>query len=164
MSFRRVDYVLEFGRDHLDRTQSRNTEVDSIIAGYACSVIYAALEKEVVALVAERVSGHSSDEEIINYAKHAARKLIRSIKVSELAGVAGQFSNDCKVRFRHECDDASVAAWNAIVSNRHGIAHDGDEEADLVNLSTLTFADVERYYNQCLQVLESFRVALGLVS
>jgi hypothetical protein len=162
MSLPRVDFVLEISRNHLDGTSGRNTEIDSILAAYACSVIYAALEKRIVEVIAERAGDHApSDSSVRSFARVAAGRLTRSILVGELSGLAGHFGEQCKDDFKRGCEDKAVASWDAIIRNRHGVAHDGESGAGQVSLSSLTFADVEMHYGECLSILEAFEEALA---
>jgi hypothetical protein len=162
MNLPRVDFVLEVGRNHLDSTSSRNTEIDSILAAFACSVIYAALERRVVEAIAERAGGGASaDASVRRFAKVSARRLTRSILVSELSGLAGHFGEDCKNDFRSGCEEKAVASWDAVIRNRHGVAHEGESDTEQVPLSSLTFADVEMNYGECLSILEAFEKALA---
>ena len=163
MNLPRVDFVLEVSRNHLDSTSSRNTEIDSILAAYACSVIYAALERRIVVVIAERAGAHApADASVRSFARVSARRLTRSILVGELSGLAGHFGEQCKDDFRRGCEENAVASWDAIIRNRHGVAHEGESGAEQVPLSSLTFADVEMQYGECLLILEAFEEALAL--
>lgn len=162
MNLPRVDFVLEVSRKHLDSTSSRNTEIDSILAAYACSVIYAALERRVVEVIAERAGGHAlADASARSFARVSARRLTRSISVGELSGLAGHFGEQCKDDFKLGCEDQAVASWDAVIRNRHGVAHEGEFSTEQVPLSSLTFADVEMHYGECLSILEAFEEALA---
>lgn len=162
MSLPRVEFVLEVSRNHLDSTSSRNTEIDSILAAYACSVIYAALEKRIVEVIAERAGGHvPTDPNVRSFARVAARRLTRSILVSELSGLASHFGEQCKDDFRRGCEDKAVASWDAIIRNRHRVAHHEETGPEQVSLSSLTFSDVEIHYGECLSILEAFEAALA---
>jgi hypothetical protein len=162
MSLPRVDFVLEVSRTHLDTTGSRNTEIDSILAAFACSVIYAALEKRVVEAIAERAGDHvAADASVRNFARVSARRLTRSILVGQLSGLAGHFGDQCKEDFRRACEEEAIVSWDAVIRNRHEVAHEGESGAEQVSLSSLTFADVEMHYGKCLAILTAFEEALA---
>jgi len=161
MTFHRVEFVLELCREHLDKTGTRNTPIDSILAAYACAVIYAAFEQRIGHLILERATVETEDPETHSFARVTVKRLIRSITVSELAGLASHFSSGCKERFRKKCTANGNAAWDAIVSNRHGLAHEDEDEGEHAQLSTLTFADVERNFGDAVAVLAAFESALA---
>lgn len=157
----RVGFVIERCRTHLDNSGARNTEIDSILAGYTCAVIYAWFESEIVRAVSARASHGSDDQAIARFTQQAATRLVRSIKVSELKGLAAYFGEDSKQKFAEGCSDRAIGAWDSIVSNRHGLAHEDEAEGSIPSLGSLTFEDVERDLAYALKVLWSFRGALG---
>jgi hypothetical protein len=157
MKLLRVDAALEDCQRHLDSTGSNGTQVEAILTAYVSAVIYAAFEKQVRRIVAARVAEAGDDGYVGNFASYASTKLVRSIKIGDLAGAAAWFHSDCKSRFHLHLDSEAHSAWDTIMSNRHGIAH---EEGDAV-VSNLTFGELQVLYPRALTVLDCLERALG---
>lgn len=153
MSLIRSVGALETCRRHIASMPKSNPEIEAVLASYACAIIYSELEGRVRELVADRVSHGQSDSRIRRWGAFSAKRLIRSIKISELAGVAGQFDDHCKSHFQEAIDEQCKAAWDQIVQNRHGVAHEGDQPNVV---STLTFAETEVAFTQVQSVLDAF--------
>ncbi len=86
---------------------------------------------------------------------------MRSIRISELAGAAGFFHGACKDKFRAGLDNEASTAWDSIVNNRHGVAHEESSGEDPV-ISTLTFGELTALYPKALTVLDCLRAAIAL--
>lgn len=157
MSLVRSTDALETCRKHIQAMPRRDPQIEAVLASYACAVIYAELEGQVRRLVADRVGHGRGDVRVKRWGAFSARRLIRSIKISELAGVAGQFDEHCKSRFTHLLDDECKAAWDQIVQNRHGVAHEDDQPGPV---STMTFAETELAFNRVERVLDAFASCL----
>lgn len=158
MNLPRADAALEASAKHLDDTRSRNTEIDAILTAYVSAVIYASFERKAREIVAARAQGDGTDPHLVAFARTASQRLMRSIKIGDLAGAAGFFHPDCKARFRDLLDDQAAAAWDSIINNRHDVAHE-DDAAQVV--STLTFRELEALYPVALSVLENLEQAIA---
>jgi hypothetical protein len=156
MSLPRVDAAFETCEKHLVETGALNTEVDSILTSYLCTVIYAAMEQEARRIVAERAAQGTSDQYAARFVRAAVTRLVRSIKVSELAGAVGIFDPGCKVAFHDGIDSEMAAAWDNILLNRHGVAHeDGQDDDEDSAVSHMTFRELQGQYQLALQVLDA---------
>jgi hypothetical protein len=162
MSLPRAEAALETCGKHLAATGSENTEIDAILTAYASAVIYAVFEAEARSIVATRAAHPGTDRQVTSFSKIAATRLMRSIKVGELAGVAAFFDAGCKTRFHDDLDEECKSAWDAICGNRHGVAHeDGDESSPGTVISNFTFADLSAMYPKAVRVLDALRLALA---
>ena len=151
MNLTRVDAALEDCEHHLETTGTLGTEIEPILTVYVSAVIYAAFEAEVRRTLAARVASIAEgDRHVGNFATYASARLVRSIKIGELAGAAAWFHEDCKVRFHNALDDEAHAAWDNIVNNRHGVAHEDDSTV----VSNMTFRELKEAYPKALTVLE----------
>ena len=159
MSLPRADAALEVCEKHLTSTESHNTEIDAILTAYASAVIYAVFEAEARAIVAARAAHPGSDRHMVSFSRTAAKRLMRSIKIGELAGTVAFFDSTCKQRFHDALDDETKQAWDTICGNRHGIAHDDGDETGPV-ISNLTFAELATLYPRALAVLDTLRDAI----
>ena len=160
MSLPRAEDALESCERHLTATNSHNTEVDAILTAYASAVIYAVFEAEARSVVATRAAHPGSDNHLVSFSRTAAKRIMRSIKISELAGTAGLFDPSCKQRFHDALDDESKLAWDTICANRHGVAHeDGDETGSAI--SNFTFRQLSAMYPSAVKVLDALRESLA---
>jgi len=159
MRIEQVEAVFEECERHLDHTNSYNTEVEAILTSYVSSVIYSSFEKKARAIVAERGAGDGSDPHLANFTKVAATRLMRSIKIGEIAGIAGLFHQDCKDRFHGALSAEEKSAWDSIIINRTNFAHEGDDPG--LTVSNLTFKELKRLYPYALKVLEALEAALS---
>lgn len=153
---RSVD-AIDVCRKHIQSMSKRDPQIEAVLSSYACAVIYAELEGQVRQLVANRVCHGRRDVRVQKWGYFSAKRLIRSIKIGELAGVAGHFDAYCKSHFNEALDDQCKAAWDQIVQNRHGVAHETDDPGPV---STLTFAETEVAFKQVEKVLDAFAACL----
>lgn len=157
MTITRVDAALEDCERHLETTSSYGTEIEGILTVYVSAVIYAAFEAEVRRTLAARVAVAADDAHVGNFASFASVRLVRSIKISELAGAAGWFHADCKARFHEKLDDEAHAAWDNIVNNRHGVAHEDDSPV----VSNMTWRELKEAYPKALSVLNCLSASIS---
>lgn len=154
MDFPRIDNAMDVCAKHLAATASRGTEIESYLARYLLTLIYASYEERIKAMVAERGS-RSADKHVGAFVKSAVHQLCRSIKVSEIAGILGRFGDDYKNAFTQEIENTKAHnAYDDIISNRHDTAH--SEGANV------TFGDIERFYADSKLVLEAIEKVLEL--
>jgi hypothetical protein len=160
MSLPRAEAALEVCEKHLTATGTHNTEVDAILTAYASAVIYAVFEAEARAIVATRAAHPGSDKHVVSFSRTAAKRLMRSIKIGELAGTAALFDLTCKQRFHDALEDECKLAWDTICGNRHEVAHeDGDESGSAI--SNFTFNALADMYPKAVKVLDAFRESLA---
>jgi HEPN superfamily RiboL-PSP-like protein len=157
MNIRRVEAAFEYCEEHLAQTNAYNTEIEAILARYVSSVIYAAFEAQIRTIVATRCAGDGSDSHLGSFTQITANRIIRSIKISEVSGIAGLFHKDCKDKFHALLDSQAKTAWESIINSRHDIAHESDSQGVV---STVTFRDLRELYPQALLVLDALRNAI----
>ncbi|WP_125735416.1 HEPN domain-containing protein [Amycolatopsis sp. WAC 04197] len=155
MKIPRVDTTFADCGDHLEEARAHGTEIEAILTRYVCAVIYGAFERELRKIVKARGEGDGSDRQLNNFVEFAATRLIRSIKISEIAGIAGHFSADCKKAFQANLDHEAAAAWDVLINNRHDVAHD-NTSASGETVSTITFDEAKTLYSKALTVLDTF--------
>ena len=155
----RAEDAFETCKDHLTKTSAFNTEIDVILTSYVTATVYASFELEARRLVGERGSLGRADDHLAAFTRYAAERLMRSIKIGELAGAAGWFDASCKKAFHDQLSDEEKSAWDTICTNRHGLAHnDGDTSG--ATSGNLTFADLEALYPKALKVLDALEASL----
>ena len=99
------------------------------------------------------------DRHVGNFASYASVRLVRSIKIGDLAGAAAWFHADCKARFHDGLGDEARAAWDNIVTNRHGVAHEDDSSV----VSNMTFRELREAYPKALTVLECLEGSIAQI-
>jgi len=140
----------------MDGLGTADPEIDTVLAAHVASIAYASYERRVRQLIAERCR-HPTDDPINRFTEVASVRLVRSIKVGELAGFLGFFGETEKQAFQRAIDaqPEAVAAWGNLLTGRHGVAH------ELESAPTMTLADVKRDIAAAAKVLEAFEAALG---
>lgn len=155
MEFPGVDAAIDLCEEHLNTTSSRGTEVEAFLTRYLITVIYASYEAKIKELVAER--GYSRDDEHLSrFMITAADRLCRSINISEVAGLLGLFGPDYKSGFQSRVHASMQIAYDNIINNRHGVAHEGN--------MNLTFDELRQSYVESCPVLDAIEDALELLS
>jgi hypothetical protein len=157
MKLNRVDAALTDCEHHLETTRAYGTQIEAILVAYVSAVIYSAFEAEVRNIIATRVAFAIDDAHVTNFASVAALRLVRSIKVGELAGLAAWFHPDCKTKFHTELAQEAHAAWDNIVGNRHAVAHEDDSTV----VSTMTWRELKEAYPKAVTVLECLRASIA---
>lgn len=154
MSYPRVDAALETCGRHVAGA-GPPPEVDVVLAQHVASVGYAEFEGRVRELIGARCS-RDTDAAVASFVKVAAVRLVRSIKISELAGALGWFSPEAKGAFSEALDDdpEAAAAWDNILTGRHTLAHEQGATP------SLTFRDVKRDIERAKRVVDAFADAL----
>lgn len=160
MNLPRADAALETCAKHLDASDAYGTEIEAILAAYTSAVIYSCFEGKAREIVAARAAGPGTDPRLISFARAASTRLMRSIKIGDLAGAAALFHADCKHGFHERRESEASNAWDTIVSNRHGLAHEEDDPGGVV-VSNLTLRELKELYPKALTILECFRDAIS---
>jgi hypothetical protein len=156
----RVDAAFEVCERHLDASGGRGSEIEAILTSYVSAIIYSALEARAREIVATRGAGDGTDDHLGNFTRVAATRLMRSIKIGDLAGIAGWFHPECKDDFQRRLDPQYQAAWDTIIANRHTVAHEGDERTTHA-VSNLTFSELKALYPLALEVLECLSTSIS---
>jgi hypothetical protein len=150
----RADAAIEACDVHLLRSGA-DPEIEAILAQHIASVAYAEFEAKIRAIVTGRCDRHG-DPPLASFAGIASRRLIRSIKVTELAGALGWFGDAQKSSFQDAVanDQEAVAAWGNVVTGRHSLAHEQPSPP------SLTLGDLKRDVDRAKRVLDAFADAL----
>ncbi len=60
---------------------------------------------------------------LTNFTIYSSKKILRSVKKSELAGFVGGFGSEAKQFLNDNVDERDVSIYNNAVDNRHNVAH-----------------------------------------
>ena len=152
--------------EHLNRTGAAGTIVENRLVQYMLIVIHADYEEYIRAIVVERVAG-LNDKQLGKFLNDSARYLVRSIKLDALKGVLKAFSKECRRDFIRRVDefdmnrqqpDKLAAQWNAIVDNRHGIAHRNSGKTTV----DMTWTELVEAYEATQRLLSMFEEAINV--
>lgn len=153
MELNRIEEALEKCRDHLTKTNSFNTEIESYLTQYLLVLICATLEKEIKSIVIQRAR-NSNDTHLESFCRSCVSQLFRSIKTNQISGLLGRFGDDYKTAFSNKVNGTRAETFfNNIVSNRHQVAHDSG-----VNT---TYEELEVFYREGVTVLDEFQKVIS---
>ena len=149
-----IDQAIQTCKDHLDKTGSRGTQIESYLTQYLLVLISAAFEEKVEEILLKRAD-KITDVQVKSFFKNCVHRIFRSAKSSELAGMLGYFDRSVQATFGKAVNGTrEESSYNSIIVNRHDTAHSKG--------STISFSDLERYYQEGHVVLDHFSAALGV--
>lgn len=156
--FSRLEGELKLCEQHLTATDTKGSPVERVFVGYILTVAYAEFEKAIKNAVYERCQ-RENDPALNNYIRKVTDRRIRSIKLSELAGILKQFgdkysSNFHDAREKGSDSDQVQTFWHNLLDNRHAIAHDASVSAN--------YTDIQEWIPKAQKVITMFREALEL--
>jgi len=118
-----IDRAIEICQEHLDRTNSRGTEIEAFLTRYLLVFMCAAFEEEIEGIVLRRLAA-SNDRHIESFAKSALDAVFRSMKTTEIGGLLNRFSPGYKEEFKMRVNGTRAETYfNNIVLGRHSTAH-----------------------------------------
>jgi hypothetical protein len=136
----------------LDSASARGSEVESFLTQYLLMASYAAFEEEIESMIGSR-SALVADLEAANYVRVTLDNVKRGLKIGELAGLIGRFSETAKEQFSLAVVNTEAhAAWDSLLNDRHASAHGEGAK--------LTIADFAQAFEEALTVLEVLAIAL----
>lgn len=156
----RSDQAISVCRGHAATSKPHSSlsdwpQVESVLASYIASTIYAEAEARLREIVTTRVGHGVDDARVKSFGRVASSRLIRSIKISEVTGILGFFEDTCKAHFNGALTPKQKTDWDSLMNARHATAH---EQTDSV--SNVTLSDIEGYYESVREVLQLFRTSL----
>lgn len=132
----RTRSFLEECRTHIDNTSSSGTEVEAFLAQYLLVALCSEMQEEVYRVVEMRAT-RCGDDELCSFVLSSSKKLLRSVKVSELSGFVGHFGVERKRRFMSSLDEMATMQYNSAVESRHSVAHRSGAQVTLSELETI---------------------------
>lgn len=151
MRLAQIDRAIEVCRDHLDRTNSRGTEIEAFLAQYLSVLICAEFEEEIERIVVRRLSS-PNDPYIESFAKSALDAVFRSMGVREISGLLNRFSPDVKKRFQDRiCGTRAETYFTNIVTRRHLTVHSAG--------ANVTLRELEEFYDEGHTILDAIHDA-----
>lgn len=119
-------------------------EIQAHWARYLCVLISGFLETSLQDILTQHAECTASK----TTARYVARRLgqFQNAKMQQIYDLVGSFDEDWQVRLKSECEGEIAAAIDAIVSNRHSIAHGRDVGMSLVS--------IKAYYANVVKLLD----------
>lgn len=154
--FSRLDKEIALCKQHLHASSSEGTLIESIVVGYILSMFYAITEEAVLNSIYERCRV-GMDQPSERFLKHAVRRVVRSIKVTDLSGVLGILCDTYKENFQQEMKrdgGRATTYYDNLLSNRHALVHQASVNA--------TMKDIDEWEPLAKSVITEFRKAMGL--
>lgn len=153
MRIARIDQLLTLCQEHLESTDSFDTDIEVLLA-YALVVrMYAEFEREIKAAIADRGAA------ITDLAQRSAfdartKDHYRGIRVRSLSGLLASLGAPYRAGWaaRQAVNPQAVTFYGFIVEQRHDIAHSVETIAE--------FRDVRDWYESGNIVLDFFRETL----
>jgi hypothetical protein len=118
----RTNAALEDCERHLVAVSAVGTEIESYLTQYLLVILCAEVQQELYSL-AESRAATAKDEALTSFIALSSRKVLRSVKKSEIAGFLEMFGSGCKEKFNGKIDEPSVVVYDNAVANRHDVAH-----------------------------------------
>lgn len=132
--------------------EERNPFLDSVGVNYLLTVVYSDLERAIKSALTAYLSVNDNHRGNA-FAQKAVGRTVRSIKVSDVAGVLGWFDADCKKHFQDLIGNSKAQlAYDRIIAGRHDQAHSLG--------SGMTISDFEADLEHCQAVLDAISDAL----
>lgn len=139
-------------------TLAEHAELENYLVSFLVGAIYAEFEQYVKKVVLERCD-KAADQGLRAFARSAVERIVKKIKISDLAGHLGYFDSSCREAFSNAVNDPSrgqdKAAYDNLITDRHGFAHSTGV--------SMTFEEVRNAFHASLFVLDEFEKALGMV-
>lgn len=152
VTFVRVESAFAACRDHLDATDTFNSEVESFLVSYLLIAIRAEFEQHVTSLLRRRTAV-DTDDHLTAWGAYSVGRLARKITVGDLSGLLAAFSQTCKDRFSDSVTNTvHHLAYDSIVNNRQLVAHAAG--------GGMTLGELETAFRDACQILEQFEGAL----
>jgi len=148
-----IDAAIGECRRHLNDTESHGTEIEAFLTRYLLIRICARFEEFIKNALVRRASV-TKDPFVESIVRSVAPRLVRSLLTSELKGLLRNIGEEYKATFdANLTDPLAETYYNNLVTSRHDTAHGP--------ASTVTFGDLEAFYQKALVVLEAFEKALS---
>ena len=151
MRIKRIDEALELCEGHLSPENSIDGEIQNLLVQSLLILICAEFERKFRELIVKRCSS-VSDTSIMSYLETSTRKIFRSLRLSDISGLLTQFGPAHRNKLDQLRDEKAANMYSSIVNNRNSVAHGG--------VSSATFREVQRYYEEGHVVLDYFHKAL----
>jgi hypothetical protein len=148
----RTDALIDECERHLDQTGSLGTPVESYLTQHALVILCAEVQTEIYRIIETRAA-KSADIALQQFTIAASKRVLRSVKTSEIAGLMGYFGSEIKDRFAAALNERDVTVYNNAVQNRHDVAHKTGVQ--------VTLAEVKAAAAAAARILESVDTELN---
>ncbi len=154
MNFARLDLLMLECEQHLDKTGTKGTEIESYFVQFLLTRICAEYETRLTILVHRRCS-RTRDAHVKRFNQRGAKDACKNFDIGNLKGILGRFGDDYKTTFHDSIvNKPPHVSWDNIYNNRQAVAHGSGAK--------MSFGDLKQDYQNSLVVLDGFSAALSL--
>jgi hypothetical protein len=151
MTINDIDRVLTVCREHLEKTTSKGTEVESFLTKYLLVYICGEYEKEIERIVVQRAE-KTGDLELAAYLRETG--VGRGLKIKNLKeDLLARFSDKYVKAFEGKLKEKSITMYSNIVVNRHASAHGGS--------NNMTFDELLESYRHSKEIMDALSEVLA---
>lgn len=147
--------LLTLLRDRLDDRAEKPPDplIESVVVNYLLTTIYADIEMAIHSILTRYGRGTGGHVRMHTFVEAAVKRVVRSLRCSELSGTLAMFDSNCKKHFQESVNDTpDQVAYDRIVAGRHDQSHSLG--------SDLTLNEVADDIYHCEVVLVRFAEAL----
>ncbi len=149
--FIRTETAIEECEQHLKDSASLGSPIESYLTQHILVILCAEMQQAICQSIDTRATA-SGNASLTAFVGECARRVIRSLLKSELAGVVGMFGSSNKENFNNSLTDSEVYIYNNAVKERHTVAH--------VRSMNVTFAELRSALRAARKVLTAFQTAI----
>ena len=150
--FIRTHTALNNCEQHLHDTGAVGSPIESYLTEYLLILMCADMQ-EAIYKVIEEWANKSASPSLKEFVAASSRKVLRSVKKSEIAGFIGMFGSTHQDQFNSALDDREVTVYNNAVENRHNVAHRTG--------ATVAFSEIKTALSSARNILAAVEKALS---
>lgn len=131
----RTAFALEKIKEHLEKIEHRNTEIENFLVRHLAVVFYSEMERNVKKIYSNRLH-FDGDARLKHFIERTHDNMLRRIKKSDIKKLAECFGEECKQKFDAQLNEKDVSFYNSAINHRHGVAHDDGEGITLPTMES----------------------------
>lgn len=141
MAFEEIDYTIKKCENLLSIDDMGDPEIEIFLTSYLLLITYSNFENNIRNSVISYLCKKYDDINLENYINYCTERIVRSIKIGDIAGLLGYINPKLKEKFTNyqKNNQKIVSSYDSIINNRHNVAHK--------NGTKLTMKDFLDYYN-----------------
>ena len=150
-TFVRTKAVFEDCMAHISEQKLQGAPIESYLVEHILIVFCAEVQHEIYKSI-EQYTSTLGDLKLEYFVRAACRKLFRSPKKSEIAGLLGSFGEVTQNKFNSLIDESQVTYYSLAVDARHDVAHS--------NGSKMTIGDFLKALKSAEEIIQAVDIAL----
>jgi hypothetical protein len=150
--FIRTQTSLNDCEQHLRDSGAVGSPIESYLTEYLLILMCADMQEAIYKII-EEWAGKSGNSSLKEFVAASSRRVLRSVKKTEIAGFIGLFGITHKDQFNSALDDREVTIYNNTVDSRHDVAHRTG--------ATVTFSEMKNALSAARKILVAIDGALS---